>query len=406
MWVEKYRPTSPSQLVGNEASREALYKWLADWKPGSKPALLIGPPGVGKTTAVHATSTRLGFTVIELNASDARTEQKLERYVGPTLSSGDVLGGKLLLLLDEVDGIYGRADMGAMEFILDKLVGAPLPVAFTANRKDDPRLQKISGKSVVFTFKPIPPRLVEVYLRQISKREGLTIKEDASAAIAMRSHGDMRVAINSLQGLQLQKTTPNLDVLAEKTSEQTAAANLLSFLHAEDPDEAFAYIRNVRVEPREKMALIYHSVVNSEISTEERAEVLSSLAKIDVLVGRIYRKQTWRLLRHLDRMLSTILHGVHSKEKLVFNSDSLPFPLKLRIWNDRRVLIDLNRKMAQHLNISARQMTREQLPYTLLQLSRLKQPKASQLTQSLGLEESALRIIGKETEMIKERIGV
>jgi len=404
LWVEKYRPASPSQLVGNEASREAFYKWLASWKPGSKPALLVGPPGVGKTTVVHSTSRRMGYTVIELNASDARTEQKLQRYLGPTISFADVLGGKLLILLDEVDGIYGAADAGAMEFILERLVEAPLPVAFTANRKDDPRLQKISTKSVVFTFKPIPPRLITLYLRQISRLEGLKIDEEALEAIAVRSRGDMRAAINSFQGLQPQKGPLEFGVLAEKIGEQSTAASLQSFLQAKDLDEAVSSIREVNVEPREKLALIYHSIINSEISPQERAEALSSLAKVDLLVGRIYRNQAWRLVRHLDHMLSTLLLGVRSREKMVFSSDSLPFPLKLRIWNDRRVLVDVSRKMARHLNISAAEMISNQLPYVLLQLSRQGKAEIWELSRSLGLDDSALRVIEKETQIVQERM--
>ena len=52
MWVEKYRPKSIAEMVGNEEARLAVGLWLKEWKPGKKAMLLVGPPGTGKTTLV------------------------------------------------------------------------------------------------------------------------------------------------------------------------------------------------------------------------------------------------------------------------------------------------------------------------------------------------------------------
>jgi DNA polymerase III delta prime subunit len=40
--------------------------------------LITGPPGIGKTTAAHICAKLEGFTVIELNASDARSKKLIE----------------------------------------------------------------------------------------------------------------------------------------------------------------------------------------------------------------------------------------------------------------------------------------------------------------------------------------
>ena len=45
MWVEKYRPQTLDEVIGNEEAKAMLISWLKNWKPGSKPALLYGPPG-------------------------------------------------------------------------------------------------------------------------------------------------------------------------------------------------------------------------------------------------------------------------------------------------------------------------------------------------------------------------
>jgi replication factor C large subunit len=123
LWVEKYRPKKISDILGNEEAKSTFVEWLKLKKRSKKAILLYGRPGVGKTALVNAAANECGFRIIEMNASDTRTEKAINKVAGPATSfvaldkfSTDSKGN--LLFLDEVDGIAGNEDRGGLGAII------------------------------------------------------------------------------------------------------------------------------------------------------------------------------------------------------------------------------------------------------------------------------------------------
>jgi replication factor C large subunit len=121
---ERLRPKKLAEMVGNPRALARLMEWGKSWATGPTPparraAVLAGPPGVGKTTAAHAVAREFGWTVVEMNASDARNQGAIDQVAGRaaiTHTLGDTgryrtpeHGGRTLILLDEADSLTGRA---------------------------------------------------------------------------------------------------------------------------------------------------------------------------------------------------------------------------------------------------------------------------------------------------------
>lgn len=122
---ERFRPRGLGDLVGNASAVREIRKWGADWRnagtgaPRFRAALFEGPPGVGKTSAALALAHEMGWSLVEMNASDARNQEAIQQVAGRASVSatlgGDVEyrsardGGRTLILLDEADCLTGRA---------------------------------------------------------------------------------------------------------------------------------------------------------------------------------------------------------------------------------------------------------------------------------------------------------
>ncbi len=146
MWSEKYRPQIISDMVGNEEARAAIIEWFVKWKKGTKPLLLVGPPGIGKTTIAYLVAKQFGYDMIGLNASDVRSKSRINEILMPVLGNVSVLGIPMIFV-DEVDGIHGRGDYGGASALVDILKEPTVPIVLAANNDTSDKMKSIQKSS-------------------------------------------------------------------------------------------------------------------------------------------------------------------------------------------------------------------------------------------------------------------
>jgi replication factor C large subunit len=384
LWSEKYRPASLDHMVGNEEARDRFVLWLRKWKRGARAALLVGPPGTGKTTCVHLAAKKLGLQLVELNASDTRTKDRLSKRIGEVISSRNLFDTRTLVFLDEVDGLAGRADYGAIDFIRDAVRKSENPVVMAANDPESDQVKKLSGVTTRIEFQKPAPEVVEAHLARIAGNEGLSLEEGELASIAKAANGDWRSAINFLQS----------GAPSAKDEEMTTSQAINAFFDAVDEKAALKALRSYPGQPRDKLRDLFTGVVKARVHEERKAAALEAISRADLLMGRIMRGQDWRLLRYLDPMLASGLWRALGDGGASYSMDGAPWPLQVRIWNDSKKLKEIGRLGGRRLGISQKGFLVEDMPYVLL-LCRGAAFR-DELVRSLGLEESYAEFVAKE----------
>ena len=141
-----------------------------------KPAvLLLGPPGIGKTTLALRVFRIAGLRPIEFNASHTRSGTSFRKTILPLLREGGIVQmmesgtkGGIGVLLDEIDGLSngergGLSELQAYLKLPEARQGRPL--ILISNSLDTRTLQQIAKVCLTFVIQPVKPERLESWLK-------------------------------------------------------------------------------------------------------------------------------------------------------------------------------------------------------------------------------------------------
>jgi replication factor C large subunit len=411
MWVESSRPRTVEELIGNEEARLAIIKWLAEWVIGSKPLLLLGPPGVGKTTVVQALSFQFDYDLIEMNASDTRNREILLNRIIPAFKNTSLLEKKMLLFLDEVDGISGRQDIGGIEYLVSVLKAPTIPVIMAANSRDT-KIRDLAKISKVIEFEPIHPRLLLLYINHILKKHNVTLSPEDKFSIVRSSNGDVRALLNNAQSI-----SAGYDAYKEDSFDVDikSAVNLFfSCLSAEEAKKILSRTDAVYIDPRfgissderrrDIVNALFSSILSSRIDISILAIMLDILSKIDVLVGRMGTNRQWSLLKYFDTLIAYGLFYISRNKAIKYSQYNMAWPLMGPILARGQSLKKLAGDLAQAAHISKSTFSTLYLPY-LIQVMINNEHDPRIFATNSNLDEKAGEVLAKEMSLLRKRNG-
>ena len=338
-----------------------------------KAALLYGPPGVGKTTLVHAAANDFNLEVIEANASDVRTSNAIRKKLVRAIFEKSLLGyrGKIVLL-DEVDGISLSEDRGGLNAIIELINLSKYPVVLTANDPWDPKLRELRNLCLLIEFKKLRQREIVQVLKKICEKEGIKADYKVLSMLAKRSKGDLRAAINDLQAIAEGKkiiTLRDLEGLGNRIPQQNMFEIVRAILTARTALQA----KSVLMQPNLDYEMLFQWINENipyqyEGNIEAIAEAYDALSKADIYMGRIKRKQEWTLLPYALDLLTAGVAAIPHKPPFKFVKYSFPQKIKLLSSTKeiREVRESILKSIAKKCHTSRRIASIEYLPYLII----------------------------------------
>ncbi|MCK9631236.1 MAG: replication factor C large subunit [Methanoregula sp.] len=303
-WAEKYRPAHLADIVGNTTAVRQIAEWARNWTNKSRPLMIYGKPGIGKTSAAYALANDMNWEVIELNASDQRTAGVIERIAGAGSVTASLTGAtRKLVVLDEADNLQGNADRGGAKAIIECIRHAQQPMVLIAN--DLYGLSpEIRARCDPVQFKAVPARSIAPRLKYLCAAEKISCSDAAIHAIADSAEGDIRSAVNMLYASAIGRD--NLDDVHVHTSqkdERVSIFSLISALFGRTGDEE---LMRLSYDVNDTPETIEQWVEGSVHLIEDPAAMgraYRHLSRADEYLGYTYRRQYHTLWRYATAVM-------------------------------------------------------------------------------------------------------
>ncbi len=409
-WIIKYRPKRIADVVNQDAAKKQFIQWLESWlkgKPIKKAALLYGPAGCGKTSLVEAAAHEYRLEVVEMNASDFRRKQDIERIAKTAATMRSLFARGKIILLDEVDGISGTADRGAVDAILHLLETTRYPIVMTANNPWDQKLKPLRDASVMIAFKRLSERDVITVLKKICLAEKLECEDQALREIARRSEGDLRSAINDLQAIAegYGKVTLTLvrTLSTYRNREYAPFEALQKLFNAKYIFQAKAAVGQANVDYETMMIWINEHIPTYYEDPEEIWRAYEALSRADVYMGRIRKSGSWDLLSYVFDLMGPGVAFARRIYRYRWRTFKSPKRLQLlaQTKRSREVREGIAMALAPRLLTSRRTIKRDVIPF--LKIIFMNNPKyAARIALAYDLTDEMVKWLAgpKEREVL------
>ena len=286
-FTTEYKPASLKEVIGHKDSISTLSQWLSTWSTGSKDkaALVIGPPGIGKTTTVHLLAKEFGYAITEYNASDTRSVSMLRGLLG--------LGMKRLrkeiIIMDEVDGFTAQ-ERGGVGELADLIRKSNIPIICIANQLV-PKLAPLQKACLLVKFSRPVKSTIATALLAVCKKEGISKSKADLEALCEQNGNDIRSLLNQLEfGSSSSEKDSSLRLDLFSATQKLMSNRRLPISEAEE----FVYVDYGMVP-----LMVQEAYLAASRTLDEAVDAAEQVSFGDLISCRQWKTQDWSLLPHV-----------------------------------------------------------------------------------------------------------
>ena len=351
--TEKYKPANLKEVVGQEKQLKELLKHVKE----KTPVIIWGSVGNGKTCSVYALANDIGYEVFEINSSEIRNKENIERIVGNSLKQESLFSKGKIILIDEVDNFSGVKDRGGIQVLAKLISKAKFPVIMTANDPYDKKLNDLKKKCQLIKFDDLKNYDIVNFLSYICSKEGIYAKREVLEDLVKSNRNDLRACINDIQVFVNKKeiTLNDLDLLGKRKKEETIF-NSLSIVFQEDKGINVLNVFEDVTANLDECFLWIEENIPLEHKGEKLRKAFDYLSRVKVYDGRIKRWQYWRFLVYMNALMTIGINSLKDGNMRFVNYKRSMKPLKIwqaNIKNAKKKSIA--EKMADKVHTSVKQ---------------------------------------------------
>ncbi|NDB28043.1 replication factor C small subunit [archaeon] len=288
MWIEKYRPKTIDEIIGQDETKTRL-KGFVEAK--SLPHLLFaGPPGTGKTSTVITLATEIfgegniSGNLLELNASDDRGIDIIRNEVKDFAKTLPIDAPFKIISLDEADALTSAAQH-ALRRTMEKYVSSSRFVLLC--NYPGKIIEPIQSRCAFFRFQRLGDDVIKEQMEYISKQENVDYTSKGLDMLVKVSNGDLRKAINVLQataatGGKIEETSVLETVGGVDPNEIEKLLNVArnqEFDRAKGKLQDLIFVRGVA--GSDIIREINSNITKMDFSDESKLKIIDRLAEVD-----------------------------------------------------------------------------------------------------------------------------
>jgi len=285
LFVEKYRPVSLENYIGNEHLKTKVSKYIST---GDIPHLLLhGKAGTGKTTLAKLLVSNIDCDQMYVNASDENNVETVRNKIKMFASSVGFKDLKVIIL-DECDFLTPNAQ-AALRNLMETF-SKHCRFILTCNyveRIIDP----IQSRCQSFQIIPPSKKEVAIHTSSILSTEGISFETEQIVTMVNSSYPDIRRIINAVQRNIVDN---NLVVDTESVVRNDYKLQVLEILQTQDKKNAFKNLRQLLADSQIRDYADLFRLLYDEVDSYGKghiAEVILTIAKYELSDAQVVDKE-------------------------------------------------------------------------------------------------------------------